>query len=400
MLLDHDSVTVRKGRPAWLKRLVAGTLVAALGFSLVAVRPVPARADVMDDLQKLQQQQEQLNRDLNALKQQKTRTQAEYNKVQNEIKKKQAQLAQLQKDLAYLESQFQQTSIDVAAAEEDLADAEARLNLRQNLLETRLRTMYEEGTVSYLEVLLSAKDFGDFLSRFELLKDIVAQDAELMKQVKAEREEVAAKKAALEEKKAQIARLKDQTASQRATVAQVTTDLQTKKGQLAVNLRELEKQEDQLIERSNQLTDQISAIQAKLGTKRTGKLSMIWPVVAPITSQFGNRYHPVLKKYKMHTGLDLGAKMSTPIKAAESGTVIMAQWDSGYGNMTVIDHGDGISTLYGHQSKLAVKVGDKVARGQVIGYVGSTGISTGPHLHFEVRVNGQVKNPLNYLPPR
>lgn len=400
MLPDHGSATVKKGRPAWLKRLVAGTLVTCLGLSLVVARPAPARADVADDLRKLQQQQEQLNRDLKQLRSQKTRTQAEYNKVQSQIKQKQAQLTQLQKDLAYLESQFQQTSDDVAEAEQDLADAQARLDQRQHLLETRLRTMYEEGTVSYLEVLLSAKDFGDFLSRFELLKDIVAQDAELMKQVKAEREEVAAKKAALEEKKASIARLKDQTASQRANVAQLTSDLQAKKGQLAVNLRDLEKQEDQLIERSNQLTDQIGAIQAKLGTKRTGKLSMVWPVVAPITSQFGNRYHPILKKYKMHTGLDLGAKMSTPIKAAESGAVIMAQWDPGYGNMTVIDHGDGISTLYGHQSKLAVRVGDKVARGQVIGYVGSTGISTGPHLHFEVRVNGQVKNPLNYLPPR
>jgi len=374
--------------------------MACLGFSLVAVNPAPARADVAQDLQKLQRQQDDLNRQIEQLRNQKTRTQAEYNKVQSQIKQKQAQLKKLQQDLAYLESQFQQTSSDVAEAEQDLADAEARLNERQNLLETRLRTMYEEGTVSYLEVLLAAKDFGDLLSRFELLKEIVAQDADLLKQVKAEREEVAAKKATLEEKKARIASLKDQTASQKASVAQLTSDLKAKQGQLAVNLRELEKQEDQLIERSNELARQIGAIQARLGTKRTGKLSMMWPVIAPITSPFGNRYHPVLKKYKMHTGLDLGAQMGTPIKAAESGTVIMAQRDSGYGNMTVIDHGDGISTLYGHQSKLGVKVNDKVAKGQVIGYVGSTGISTGPHLHFEVRVNGQVKNPLDYLPPR
>ena len=382
------------------RRLVAGLLVAVLGFSLVAAQPQPARADVMQELQDLQKQQDDLNRQIDALRNQKTRTQAEYTKVQKSIAQKLAKLKKLQQDLAYLETQLQLTTNDVSAAEQDLADAQGRLDQRQALLEARLRTMYEEGNVSYLEVLLSARDFGDFISRFELLREIVAQDAELLKSVKAEREQVAAKKAALEQKKARIAQMRDRTASQKATMASATSDLKVQQGQLAANLRQLERQEDELLDKSNELAQQISAIQARLGTKRTGKLSMVWPVIAPITSPFGNRFHPVLKKYKMHTGLDLGAKMSTPIKAAESGEIIIAGWVSGYGNTVVIDHGDGVSTLYGHQSKLAVRVGDQVSRGQIIGYVGSTGYSTGPHLHFEVRVKGQVQNPLNYLPAR
>jgi murein DD-endopeptidase MepM/ murein hydrolase activator NlpD len=141
---------------------------------------------------------------------------------------------------------------------------------------------------------------------------------------------------------------------------------------------------------SAELAARIRAAQAN-STVRRGSGALIWPVNAPITSPFGMRWG------RMHEGIDLGAAYGTPIAAAASGTVIYAGWMEGYGNLTVIDHGGGLSTAYGHQSHIAVSIGEQVAQGQIIGNVGSTGHSTGPHLHFEVRVNGAPVDPLGYL---
>jgi murein DD-endopeptidase MepM/ murein hydrolase activator NlpD len=125
---------------------------------------------------------------------------------------------------------------------------------------------------------------------------------------------------------------------------------------------------------------------------------MIWPVNGTVTSGYGYRIHPILGKRILHTGIDIAAASGTSIWAADGGTVIYATWVSGYGNTVAIDHGGGISTLYAHQSSMAVSYGQKVKKGQVVGYVGSTGYSTGPHLHFEVRVNGTPVDPMGYLP--
>jgi murein DD-endopeptidase MepM/ murein hydrolase activator NlpD len=124
---------------------------------------------------------------------------------------------------------------------------------------------------------------------------------------------------------------------------------------------------------------------------------MTWPVSGPIVSPYGYRIHPILGYRKLHTGIDFAVGYGTPIRAADSGMVIYATWMSGYGNVIIIDHGRGISTLYAHQSSLAAGSGALVSRGQVVGYVGSTGFSTGPHLHFEVRVNGDPVDPMGYL---
>jgi murein DD-endopeptidase MepM/ murein hydrolase activator NlpD len=124
----------------------------------------------------------------------------------------------------------------------------------------------------------------------------------------------------------------------------------------------------------------------------------MWPVSGPVVSPFGWRIHPILHYRKMHTGIDIAVGYGVPIHAADSGTVIYATWMGGYGNVIILDHGRGISTLYAHQSSLAVGAGAHVGRGQVIGYVGSTGFSTGPHLHFEVRLIGTTVDPMGYLP--
>ena len=197
----------------------------------------------------------------------------------------------------------------------------------------------------------------------------------------------------LQEKSDELAALR---AAQAASQAAALAVRQQKTGALkGVNqdLAELERQEDQLLAESQALT---GVITGSSGSGQ-GTGSLIWPVSGPVTSPFGWRIHPILGYKKFHTGIDIGVGYGTPIHAADSGTVIYATWMGGYGNVIIIDHGDGLSTLYAHQSSLAVGTGARVTRGQMIGYVGSTGFSTGPHLHFEVRVNGNPVDPMGYL---
>ena len=158
----------------------------------------------------------------------------------------------------------------------------------------------------------------------------------------------------------------------------------------------LEAQEDELKEEADRLVSEIKKLQ---GDQAYAGGTFCWPSESStrVTSEFGMRIHPILKVNKMHTGIDIGAAAGTNVLAANSGTVIKAGWNNSYGNVIMIDHGGGIVTLYAHNSKLLVSTGDVVSRGQVIALVGSTGNSTGPHIHFEVRVNGEYQNPRNWL---
>ena len=161
-------------------------------------------------------------------------------------------------------------------------------------------------------------------------------------------------------------------------------------------LKKLEREENELIKKSNELANQIKGLQSNFGRYSSGK--MIWPLPSSrkITSPFGTRIHPISKKKKTHHGIDIAGNTGSPIVAAKEGRVIMSGWQTGYGNVVVVDHGGGITSLYAHCSALIARVGQNVKQGEVIAKVGSTGYSTGPHLHFEVRKNGNVVNPLNY----
>ena len=247
------------------------------------------------------------------------------------------------------------------------------------------------------------------MSRIDLLSTIVNQDKTILTQIQDLKTKIVAQKDALEQQKAQVAAVEQQQ-------SRVTKDLQTKADDRQSALDDLEgaksakqkvvtaaeknvaswnRQEDDLLAESNKITDLLRS--ASVGHPASGKGVLSWPVPGAVTSPFGMRMHPIFHVMKMHTGVDLHAGMGTPIHAAAAGTVVYADWRGGYGKCVIIDHGGGLATLYGHQSEILVNVGQKVKRGEVIGKVGSTGYSTGPHLHFEVRVNGTPVNPLGYL---
>jgi murein DD-endopeptidase MepM/ murein hydrolase activator NlpD len=352
----------------------------------------------------LEQKQEELDRVNQRIKQ----TQQTLDEVKTRQKSVQRQLATLDAEigrsaarLRSLESQLRTAEGQLVEAEAELKRVQSGVERRQDLLKRRLRAVSENGTISYLEVLFAATGFADFLSRFQILQDIIQRDVALLEQVRMEKRDIAAKKAACEKKATEIAALRQETAVTMASYEGKQAQAQVLMNTLQNDARYLEAILDDELEASRRLTDEIRRL-SPVGPIKAANLRMVWPVPGyrEITSPFGNRLHPILYRWRMHTGLDVGAPYGASIVAMEAGEVIMAEWYGAYGRTVVIDHGgSGISTLYAHATILLVKVGQKVTRGQVIAKVGSTGYSTGPHLHLEVRQNGSPVNPLNWTAP-
>ncbi len=313
--------------------------------------------------------------------------------------------------LAELQEQMTQVATDLADKRQELAKTESDLRLQQGVLSDRLVNIYKSGGgVVYLEVLLRSDSIIDVVGRVGLLTDIMQRDNAVIGQIETLKTRVEEQKLALEQEQTRVAALeRDQTV--------VTCDLEDAAGECEAALDELEsaraakqkvlaaaeedeaawkKQQSELLAESESITELLEAASvAKPVEAGSGVLQ--WPVVGEVTSGYGYRIHPIFHVRKMHTGIDIDADMGDPIRAASGGTVVSAGWRGGYGKCVVISHGGGLATLYGHLSVIEVSAGEAVERGEVIGKVGSTGYSTGPHLHFEVRVNGATVDPLGYL---
>jgi murein DD-endopeptidase MepM/ murein hydrolase activator NlpD len=272
-------------------------------------------------------------------------------------------------------------------------------------LNHRLVDIYESDAPSSLDVFLGANNVQDALDQVAYLTDIGVQDRRIATEVADAKLQAVAARA--KTKKLRV-RVHGETAviEARATQARdvrdelvgARNDLSGSRRQRLTDLSQLSSQDradaqevDALQAASAALTERIRAAQGQSSSTTLSSAGLIWPVSGPVTSPFGWRWG------RLHEGIDIGVSYGTPIHAAASGTVIYCGWESGYGNLTVLDHGGNLATAYGHQSSIAVGCGQHVAQGDVIGYVGSTGHSTGPHLHFEVRVNGSPVDPMGYL---
>ena len=372
-------------------RFLSAALV--LVFAVLAVAPVLA-----DELEEKQQQ-------LNSVQQQ---IEAQQRKAELARRKEQSiaeQLRAIQRELDTAEDEYETVNDQLENTEQHIkANVELsnrltkKLEVQTKTLHRRIRDIYKNGQVNYLDVLLGAKDFNDFVGRMDILKKILAYDNALIQGTKADRETLRKAKEQLEADRAKIVELRKLAAAKREQVAERR---QERRGVLNAATYERETAERayrELIETSRQIEQMIKRIQS--GEKNIGGSTgtMTWPAEGEITSPFGWRVHPIFGTQRLHTGIDIGADYGDAIRAADGGVVIHADWMSGYGNAVIIDHGNGISTLYAHNSQLLVDEGQTVAKGQTVARCGSTGYSTGPHLHFEVRQNGSPVNPLNYLP--
>jgi len=295
---------------------------------------------------------------------------------------------------------LQNLSEQIAQKEIEITDAEAREAEEFELFKKRVRAMEESGTASYWGVLLKAETFSDLLCNIDMINEIIQFDRELMARLKADRE-------AIEEAKSELEASKSDQEATKAELERQVNELQVKYEEQNIYIKELEAAEEEgaeeyeamlkEMERVNKEVNKMAAELAKQSKYVGGEY--LWPAPGyyTITSPYGRRYHPILKKYSTHTGVDIGAPSGAKVLAANAGTVIISGWNDAYGNYIVINHGGGQTTLYGHMSKLLVKKGATVKRGDNIGLVGSTGWSTGPHLHFEISINGETKNPMNYF---
>lgn len=346
-------------------------------------------------MEKLKKEQEALNKKITQTQNAINQTKKETKNVSKDIATLDAKLEQAIIQLESVEMQMDKLQSQLVATKKDLDMAQNDLEKSKDLASKRIRAMYETGTTGYLEVLLDSEGFGDFVSRYELLSQIIEEDKAIIGEVTEYKDRVHVKATKLEQEQKAKEALKTELDKSKEHVTATISDKEKVLKDLKQDLVELAKQEDSFLADSKAIEKQIMAMQSK--EKYQGG-SMEWPVPGHTNfSPYGMRMHPILKVKKLHTGMDIGCKTGDKIVAANAGTVIFAGVKGGYGNAVIIDHGGKIATLYGHNSKLLVKEGDKVAKGEQIAKAGSTGLSTGPHCHFEVRVNGTPVNPAPYV---
>ncbi|MCT4507656.1 MAG: peptidoglycan DD-metalloendopeptidase family protein [Tepidibacter sp.] len=294
-----------------------------------------------------------------------------------------------QADLSRAQSKIKSTT-------EEIGKLQNEIEIKEDLLGERINVMYKTSDMSYIQVILSSKDMNELLSNLDMIKKIVNSDKELLTELSHNKKEIETKRADLKKKEKEIISLKSSIEVEKSRLVASKNKQTALKRDLQKDAKKLEANIDALNRYAKALEAEILKKQSK-GSYVGGQMGWPAPGYNRITSYFGYRIHPVLKTKKLHTGVDIGAPMGASIVAANDGKVMFSGWKGGYGNTVMIDHGGGIVTLYAHNSKLLVKNGQKVKRGQAIAKAGSTGRSTGPHCHFEVRKNGKYVNPLPLL---
>lgn len=377
-----------------LKKVMAIiALVAFLGITVISALPAfKANAETAQEkINNSVKKQNEIKSQIQDANTKKESALAQYNAIDREVVALQITVDDINADVAESEAK-------VAAKDEELKKAEAECEKQYEDYCERAKLLLEKGTVSYLEILIHADSFSDFLTRLSLVNEIAEYDNKKLEELQQYAAEVEAIKKELEKENDRLMALKKEADGQmsvlKAKQAESQRLIDSIKSDIAAfekALRAQEAAEAAAREEIRRLT------QGSTGSYTGGRFA--WPSTSTyITSPYGTRIHPVTGKLKTHTGLDIGAGMGTNIFAAADGTVLVSGWNSGgYGNYVVIDHGGGLTTLYAHCSSLLVSAGQRVSRGQVIAKCGSTGISTGPHLHFEVLKNGAHTDPYAYL---
>ena len=353
-----------------------------------------------EELAQIKKEREEANKKIEEVKKQEQAYLKQVNEVETQLLSSLSQLDDLNTRLAEAKSDIDKTTIELVLKEQDLNKIEDELDGKIAILNKRVASIYKNRDTNILEILLKAEDFIEFISRLKLMNLIAQQDAEIIKEIKDKRtSNLTIKKAILDlrekqrDRQTEVAKLVSQAEKKQAEVEGIYDEKSNILSNTRANKNALIYMQKDLEIREAEITRILESY--KYGNAPGDKF--MWPAAGRIASGFGMRRHPLFGKMRMHTGIDIVAPNGALVKAADGGQIIQAGYNGGYGYSIVVYHGGGFATVYGHLSRILVAVGQNVSRGEVIGLVGATGWATGPHLHFEVRINGAAQNPLGFL---
>jgi murein DD-endopeptidase MepM/ murein hydrolase activator NlpD len=378
--------------------------------------PAAARADncAADDttcqqLQQAKQSQASAGDKLRAIEQSLADAQQKAGQTRAIIDGLTAEIAQQQAVIADTTARLLDTQRQMRFTQADIGRREEHLQVRQDLLAQRVRTIDKQGSVDYLELVVTSHTFTELVDRVVVMHDIVRSEQQMVDGLRQERDQIRALEARLEAQRAQQAALLRQQQDEEAQLERTRQAQQAALDYYAQLEAQFEQQREEIEAEKAQIDALVSQLQDEYDSEARGAGGgsgrFGWPERGPITQGFGctdllgEPYDPNCPTRHTHTGIDIGCAFGNPIQAADAGVVSYVNWGwgGGYGNFVILTHGNGFTTLYAHLSSIGVSAGQVVRRGQVIAAEGSTGYSTGPHLHFEIRLNGAYQNPLSYL---
>ena len=374
----------------WKTRAAAASLALLVCFS-------PASYALADETEDLESQLEDLQRQAEQQQAETDRLSERIGTVSEQLRELSADVKEAEMDYNAIAKELEATEMRIEENQELLEETELELSDKLAQLRGRIRNVYMHGQVSYIDVLLGAKDFSDFLTRMDLFKRVIASDYKLVQTVLESKRVVEETRAALERQRAEEERLAKDAEEKHMELLLKKRDKDKLLEMMEYDREVSQRAYDELIAASAEVERLIQASRYRYQFPGGGSGAMIWPIYGEITSEYGWRTHPIYGDSRYHSGMDIAGDYGDPIVAAAAGIVTYSGWISGYGYAVIIDHGGGISTLYGHNEALAVAEGQNVSQGQVIAYCGSTGNSTGPHCHFEVREGGEPVDPMGYL---
>lgn len=347
----------------------------------------------------LQTQRDELKNQLNEAN-------GELEEVQSNLSENLQQIEKLDKKIESSETQLEEQESKITKLKDSINNIETELNevtqkydKQKELFQQRLVAVYEAGETQYLDILLKSRTLSDFLSSYYIITELAEVDNNLISELETKKKTIDLSKKKIENEKEELAVIIENQTRVARTLQNTKKMRESFIEKLSEEEKQLQTKIDEINTQYDEVNKQILALaQQGIDTQYIGG-ELAWPVpgYTRITSKYAMRVHPITGQYKLHTGIDISAPMGANFIAANDGIVIKAGMNTAYGNMVIIDHGGGISTLYAHGSEILVEVGQTVKRGDAILKVGSTGYSTGPHAHFEVRINGETTNPLPYI---
>lgn len=400
---------LKMARSRWIPALIAVAFVASL-----AAVAIPAAADPQAELEANERKQDALDKKIAALLGQKgdlletiSVIDGERAKVEKKVAELDGEIDALNADIAVVQDRLVRTQEELALISDELNEVLSDLVERTDLFTERAVSIYKAGPEAYLESILSSTDMTELLNRYQYYESALEADNEMIESITVLRQETDQKRAQVERRRALIVKDKERLEKNKAEVAEVRT---RKAGSLASINKLLDAKQTLVAEidskrksyeaaqaRLEADSDQIKDLLAGTGPGPGGSGQLAWPVAGSISSPFGWRIHPIFGDLRLHTGIDFSASYGDSVYSADRGTVSFVGVMGGYGNVVVVDHGGGLATTYNHLSAFSVSTGQSVGRSQPVGAVGCTGYCTGPHLHFEVRINGTPVDPMPYL---